>query len=209
MEPVSGVVLAGGASHRLGFDKALLTLPNGRPLLLDMVEKVAAVCHEVFVVTDAPDRFKDLDLPARLIRDRLPGQGPLEGIHTALEAIATEHALVIACDMPFLNTALLRYMVTVDRHYEALVPVQGQRWHTLHAIYARSCLLAIEALLAQGGQEVRGLLPRVRLEPLTMKEWKELDPEGLSFFNLNRPVDLRAAQGIWRRDQPHQRATSA
>ncbi len=99
--------------------------------------------------------------------------------------------------MPFLNIDLLRYMIDLDRDCQALVPVQGRRWHTLHAIYARSCLPVIEALLAQGGQDLRDLLPLVRLEPMTKKEWEPLDSQGLSFFNLNRPEDLAWAQQIW------------
>jgi molybdopterin-guanine dinucleotide biosynthesis protein A len=190
-------VLAGGASRRLGLDKALLPLPDGRLLIEAAIEKLATLCPEVIVVTSLANRYEGINLPARLISDRIPGQGALGGIHAALHTISTEHAMVVACDMPFLNSDLLRHMVGIERHYEALVPVEDEYWHTLHAIYARSCLPMIEALLFQGGQKLRDLLPLVRLEPLGEEEWKALDPLGLSFFNLNRPEDLLVAQQIW------------
>lgn len=92
-------------------------------------------------------------------------------------------------------------MVSLPRDYEALVPVQGRRHHTLHAIYARSCLPVVEELLAEGRRKVLDLLPKIRLRALTRKEWGTIDPLGLSFFNVNGPQDLALAQEIWRQNR--------
>lgn len=108
LEPIAAAVLAGGASRRLGSDKALLRLFGGRPLLQVAVEKLAEVSDEVLVVTGTPDRYRSMDVAASLISDRWPGLGPLTGIHAALRAAAAEYVLIIACDMPFLDIGLLR-----------------------------------------------------------------------------------------------------
>lgn len=197
MERLDGVVLAGGRSRRLGLDKGLVRF-GGVPLLRIVVERVAQVCREVVVAVDRPDRYEGLGLPARLVADESPGLGPLSGLQVGLRTCRTEHVLVAACDLPFLNMELLRHMARLPRSYQALVPWRDGRWQPLHAIYARSCLEAVDAMAAGGGS-MQELLGRLNVRRLDEEEMDRLDPDGLSLLNLNERSDLDRARGLWKR----------
>jgi molybdopterin-guanine dinucleotide biosynthesis protein A len=198
MERLDGVVLAGGRSRRLGLDKALVRF-GGVPLLRIVVERVAQVCREVVVAVDRPDRYEGLGLPARFVADESPGLGPLSGLQAGLRTCRTEHMLVAACDLPFLNVELLRYMASLPRSYQALAPWRDGRWEPLHAIYARSCLKAVDAMAASGGGSMQKLLGRLEVRRLDEEEVDRLDPDGLSLVNLNERSDLDRARGLWKR----------
>jgi molybdopterin-guanine dinucleotide biosynthesis protein A len=198
MEPLDGLVLAGGRSRRLGVDKGLVRF-GGVPLLRIVVERVAEVCREIAVAVDRPGRYEGLALPARIVADESPGLGPLSGLQVGLRTCRTEHVLVAACDLPFLNVELLRHMAKVPRVYQALVPWQEGRWQPLHAIYARSCLEVVDAMAAAGGASMEELLGRLNVRRLDEEEMSGPDQDGLSLLNLNDRSDLRRARGLWRR----------
>ncbi len=196
-DPLSGLVLAGGESRRLGLDKARL-LFGGRPLLDIVAGWLAEVCAEVIVVA-SPLRPPEVIPPgARVVFDETPGLGPLAGIQAGLKAASCPFAFVAACDMPFLSLPLLRYMAGLPQSYEALVPEWQGRRHPLHAIYSRACLPAVEALLGAGQRRVEELLARVRVQVVGEEEVRRWDPEGLSLFNLNDRRDLATARRVWR-----------
>jgi molybdopterin-guanine dinucleotide biosynthesis protein A len=197
MESLDGVVLAGGASRRLGVDKALLQFDDG-PLLCIVVKRLAQVCPRVLVAVDRADRYRHLGLAVDFVTDESPGLGPLAGLQAALRAGRMEHTLVVACDLPFLNPALLRHMAQLPRTYDALVPRWLGRWQPLHAVYARSCLAVVDKLLASGGGSMHDLLDRVQVQALDEDELRRLDPQGLSLINLNTPADVKRAQRLWR-----------
>lgn len=194
--PLSAIVLAGGASRRLGRDKAALSF-GGRPLLHVVIERVSALCGEV-IVAGAGDRDV-AGLSVRLVEDRVPGRGPLAGLDAGLRVTSADFVLTVACDMPFLNPRLLAAMAAAPRDYQALVPVSGGRRHPLHAIYSRTCLPAVESLLAAGGGSMEDLLSRVAVRELAEEDVRALDPEGLSVFNLNDAADLDVARDLWER----------
>jgi len=196
MEPLDAVVLAGGQSRRLGIDKALLSL-GGAPLLQTVVERVSHLCRRVIVAVDRPGRYRRLGLAARFVADASPGLGPLAGLQSGLRACSTEYALVVACDLPFLNLELLRYMAGLSRSYQALVPHSAGRDHPLHAVYARSCLPEVDALLAAGGGSMKELLDRLDVRRLDEGDLHRLDPDGLSLLNLNDKSDLARARALW------------
>jgi len=194
-EPLTGIVLAGGGSRRLGQDKAALTF-GGRTLLEMTIEKLAANCDEILLSgRNAPQGFGPH--AARYVDDAFPGQGPLAGIEAGLSACDHDFALVVGCDMPFLNARLLAYMASQARDYQALVPHHGGRWHPLHAVYARSCLPEIRGLLKAGRNAMMELLSEIAVTPVPEDVIQELDPEGLSLFNLNQPEDLARARELW------------
>ncbi len=198
MEPLDGLVLAGGRGHRLGFDKGLVRF-GGVPLLRIVVERVAQVCREVVVAVNLPDRYEGLALPARLVTDESPGLGPLSGLQVGLRTCQTTHVLVAACDLPFLNVELLRHMARLPRSYQALVPWRDGRWQPLHAIYARSCLEAVDAMAAASGGSMEELLGLLEVRRLSEEEMNQLDPDGLSFLNVNDRSELDRARVLWRR----------
>ena len=180
----------------MGTDKARLALPDGRSVILSVVDVLKSICGEVVVVTEATGRYADLALPARCVTDIVPGCGPMGGLHAGLRAIDAPFALAVACDMPLLNPRLLRYMADLTRDYDALVPSIGGIWQPLHTIYAKACLATVEDLLARDLLALTDLLSRVRMRTLPFTTVRRFDPEGLSFLNLNEPDDLMRVRAV-------------
>ncbi len=193
--PTSAILLAGGQSRRLGQDKALLDLGQG-PNIVRIAALLKELCSEVILVTDFPGRYSHLGMEVRWAHDRLPGQGPLVALEAGLEAATHPFALAVACDLPFLNVQLLRYMLEKDRDYDALVPRWRGKWHPLHAIYARRALAQVRASIARGERSLEALLPHLQVHPLRPQEIRRIDPKGLSLFNLNTPQGLAWARRV-------------
>jgi molybdenum cofactor guanylyltransferase len=187
---LSGVILAGGKSRRMGRDKSQLAL-GGETLAARAARTLGAVCDDLTVVTNTPEQFAGLG--ARLTGDVIPGGGALSGIHAGLAAARHEFALVVACDMPFLNAALLRHIASLAPGHDAVVPRWLGESEPLHAVYSRSCTAAIEPLLRRGGGRIGEFYERIRVRYLEHEEIIRFDPDGLSFFNINSPQDWARA----------------
>lgn len=194
MAPLGGVILAGGQSRRMGQTKALLRLTPAGPTLIERVlATLRTVTAEVVVVTNAPETYAFLGCP--LVADQFPGLGALAGIQAGLAAGGHEHALVVACDMPFLNPALLAAMAAEPRDYDVLAPCRADgAVETLHAIYGRACLEPMTDQLRGGAGRVIGFFPRVRVRTLDEPWLRQYDPDLRSFDNLNTPEELALAQ---------------
>lgn len=193
--PVSCIVLAGGQSQRLGTDKAFLKIGN-RILIEGIVEKMAKIGDEVIIVTNSPQRYGHLK--ARLVGDVYPDKGALGGIYSGLKAAHSHHSLVVACDMPFLDLNLLRYMILLSPGHDVVIPRVGGLTEPLHAIYSKKCLQPIERLLSAGGFRIIDFFPEVRVRYVE-EEIKLFDPQCLSFFNINTLEDLEKAKSLARR----------
>lgn len=196
MEATS-IILAGGRSLRLGHDKVLETV-GSRSLLEKVVESVVPLSSEVIIVTGKErsiprlERYPDL----RVETDILPGKGPLVGIYTGLRVSATFCNLVVASDMPFLNQALLRYMMGLSDGFDVVAPRVGDKVEPLHSVYNRSCLETIETMIEKGELGVHKLLPLVNTRYVGEEEITRFDPKQLSFFNVNTAKDLRMAREL-------------
>ena len=194
-EGITGVALAGGRSVRMGRDKAQVVL-HGMTLLELAMASLLQVCHAVMVVT-SPEGLA-IQQPAargaRLICDVEPGRGPLGGLYSGLRAAATEYVLLVGCDTPFLQPALLRAVVQASVGREAALPLLDGVPQPLHGVYSRRCLPAIEALLASGRPGLRDLLPRIDVRYLEKDEVEAVDPRLLSFFNVNTEAELEQAR---------------
>lgn len=198
MHNLSAAILAGGASRRMGTDKALLTL-SGRTLLERTIATVARVADDVMI---AGDRGPYHRFGVPVIPDVFPGTGTLGGIATALRHARHEYVLVVACDMPFLSARLLEAMAGQPRDFDVLVPLThashsrqgGQHtYQTLHAIYGRTCLAPIERRLADGDLRVFAALAGLRVRELPEDWLRRYDPDLDSFVNANHPDEWIAA----------------
>lgn len=190
---VTSIVLAGGRSLRLGRSKALEVI-NGKGLIERVIERLRPVTERVLIVTSR----EQADLPgipgAEVLTDVYPGAGPLGGIYTGLLASESSHSIAVACDMPFLNTGLLRHMVGLCRGFDAVVP----RWEngvieTLHAVYSRSCLEIMKMRLENKQLRITSFLNEVRVRYIEEAECRRFDPELLTFLNINQQSDLEKA----------------
>lgn len=194
---VSGVILAGGESRRLGRNKALERI-GGRTLIERVVERVASVSAEIIVVVASPSQAVALPLPpeVRVVTDRYPGCGSLGGIYTGLSASLAPWILLVACDMPFLNARLLRRLIAMRRGVDAVVPCLEGRPEPLHALYSKTCLVPMERMLQAGQLKIAPLFEAVRVRYVGEETIDRIDPDHRSFFNVNSPADVEEALGL-------------
>lgn len=191
----SGIILAGGKSRRLGVDKALVELSEGRgSLIQSVVGRVSALCEEVIVVTNSPGHYASL--PVRFVPDVYLDHGSLGGIYSGLQAATCEFGLVVACDMPFLNDGLLQHMLAQPRDYDVLIPRLDGHLEPLHAIYRKSCLPHMLCLLNAGNFKIIDFFDLVRVHYVDDDIVRRFDPDLLSFFNVNTPSQLERAREL-------------
>ena len=201
MKPFTIAIIAGGQSSRMGTDKSFVPL-RGKPLIEHLLARIASLGQdETILVTNRPDEYAHLDLP--MFTDVLPGKGALGGIYTAVHASQSPYTLALACDMPFVNADLLRYMLALTEGDEVdiVVPRVDDHPQGLHAIYSKTCLPPIRARLDADRLKVIGFYDQVRVRYLDPPEWSQLDPQGLSFHNINTPAELLKAQQVAGADQ--------
>ncbi|HLY32401.1 MAG TPA: molybdenum cofactor guanylyltransferase [Ktedonobacterales bacterium] len=196
---VTGVVLAGGRSRRMGRDKAALPI-DGVPLLQWVVTRLQRALADVIVI--GPREAQSLAPTTRVIPDATPGAGPLAALATALAAITTPYAFVVACDMPCVQPALIRAQAQIAlmeaAQVVALRTLESDKpgLEPLHAVYARACLPEIEAQLAVGEPGMRYLLARLQVREIKPDERARYDPQGISTLNVNTPDEWARALDI-------------
>jgi molybdopterin-guanine dinucleotide biosynthesis protein A len=190
---ITGVILAGGRSSRLGQDKALLRL-DGEPLLTRAVRLLHGLAGEVLVL--GPPERAPYAPDARVIPDERPGDGPLPALATALREMRGDRSVAVATDMPFLNVDLLRYLLDRADTYDVVVPRVGGRTQQLHAVYARGCLPAITAQLERNDLKFDRFFTSVRTLTVEEDEIARLDAGLLSFRNVNTESDWTEVQRL-------------
>lgn len=194
---ISGIVLAGGMSRRLGRDKAVVTV-GGEPLISRVIGRLSQVTEQTVVVVNDEARASALPLPAsvKVSVDVYPGRGSLGGIFTGLAEADGNWGLVAACDMPFLNLPLLIHIISVRDGYHAVVPLFQDRPQPTHALYSKACLPHMERRLKADDLKVAHLLEDVRVAYVPEERVLSLDPGRLSFFNVNTQEDLDRALAL-------------
>ncbi len=192
---VAGVILAGGKAKRYGTNKALAEL-GGVPLIERVIEKLSAVFSRIHIITNTPQTYAHLKLPMH--QDLIKGLGPLGGIYTALKAIEEERGFFVACDMPFLNPDLIRYMVQKAPGHDVVIPRIGQYIEPLHAIYSKVCLPHIERIIGRDEVRIVKFFHEVKVLYVEEEEVRQFDPGLDCFMNVNTPEDLRRLERQWR-----------
>lgn len=184
----------------MGTDKSFVPL-LGKPMIEHILARVRDLGQdETILITNRPGDYAQLGLP--MFTDVIPDKGALGGIYTAIHASQSDYTLVLACDMPFLNADLLRYMIALrSEPYDVFVPRVEDYPQGLHALYHKACLLPIRARLDADRLKVIGFYDQVRVRYLDPPEWSRFDPQGLSFHNINTPEELLAAQQLIDSDQ--------
>lgn len=183
---VTGVILAGGASSRMGSNKALLPSRQGR-FIQSVYRRLTTLFDDVLVVTNTPEQYSFLG--CRKVADIYSGMGALAGIHAGLRHCATTHIFVSACDMPNLNEELIRYLAGRADGHDVAIPESPHGVEPLHAVYGVGALPAIEEVLDAGKRRIVSFFPRVRLQLVGQAEVARLDPEFRSFRNINTPEE--------------------
>jgi molybdopterin-guanine dinucleotide biosynthesis protein A len=186
---MTGIVLAGGESRRMGKDKAFLKL-GGVPLIEHVLRVLRGVFSRIIIVTNAPAAYVSYD--AVVVVDAIDKRGPLTGIYSGLLHSTDEYNFVAACDMPFLNPDLITYMTGLVNGYEIVVPMIAGRVEPLHAIYSKKLLPIIEKRLRATPCR-SGIFGKAQVRYVTEAEIDRYDPERRSFKNLNTPEEYKEA----------------
>ena len=209
--PVTGVILAGGTSRRMGQNKALIQLGENS-LIGHVICRMRLVTDELLLITNTPDEYAHLGLPMH--SDIVPDAGALGGVYTGLMSASHDAVLCVACDSPFLVPKLLTYLVSVLDDYDAVMPwtdsinkdirvtnpshgTDQMTVQTLCAAYSKQCLPIIELMLRESELRVHALQERASIKCIAPEVWQAFDPDGISFFNINTPKDLAQAH-VWR-----------
>ena len=199
--PVTGVILAGGQSRRMGANKALMQLGDDS-LIGHVIRRMRRVVDELLLITNSPTEYVHLDVPMH--GDIIPNTGALGGIYTGLTHASQNTVLCVACDSPFLNPNLLAYLASVLDEYDAVMPYTQSETpadhndvqitlQTLCAAYSKRCLPIIASMLRDSELRVHALQERAHIKRISPEVWQDFDPEGMSFFNINTPEDFESA----------------
>jgi molybdopterin-guanine dinucleotide biosynthesis protein A len=189
-DDMTGVLLAGGRSRRMGRDKRFLEL-DGRTLLDLTLAGLEAVFSTVIV--SVADRDPRLDsLRHRVVTDVVPDRAALGGLYTALSASATPRIFAAACDMPLLNPAVVARLLTLAGNADVVMVQLANGLQPMHAIYSKACLPHLERMASANQLAIQELSRasglNVRIVP--EEDIRDLDPQFLSFLNVNTPADL-------------------
>jgi molybdopterin-guanine dinucleotide biosynthesis protein A len=195
---ISVIILAGGGSKRFGRDKTTVRLGH-ETLLERAIRRLAPLGKETILVRGAGQAgsLQSQITSTKEARDKHKGKGPLAGIHAGLLTSSTHYNIVVACDMPFLSLPLLRYMTSAAAGFDVVMPCIQGKTEALHAIYARSCIASIEALLKQQGQpRIIQFLNAVKVRYIDEAEIDRFDKAHISFFNINTLEDFERAERL-------------
>lgn len=189
----SAAILAGGQSLRFGSNKALAPW-NGAPLVQSVARRLSAVCSETFVVAKhAGDLAFLSDSGIKVVADGRGEHHALGGLAAALEHSGAETVFVCACDMPFVAPALVARLVEAVRGYDAAVPVWQGNLQPLCAVYSRACAGVARIQIAEGNLKLQDLFGVVHTRFLLEPEISAVDPDGLSFRDLDTREDYERA----------------
>jgi len=184
---VLGVILAGGRSLRMGRPKARLKLDD-QCLIQCVIDRLARVCPELVVVTDRPASFADL--PWDVVADLVPNLGPLGGLLTAATLWPGRPLLVAGCDAPFVEPDFLHTLIRAARGHDKIVIARfGIHLQPLPALFPARVRPPLTGLVRAGERQLRALWDVAGAHILDEATVRTVDPEGLSFVNLNTPQE--------------------
>jgi len=198
----SAIILAGGFSKRFGRDKGLVKL-KGKPLIMYLLEKVANVVDKKVIVVGSEsqkDVFSPLFEPvADVVVDKYDGNGPLVGALTGFETVQSEYSLLLPCDTPFLSSEIAVLLLDCCIRRDAVIPRWPNGWiEPLQATYrTKSAITATKKALEQGKMDMRSMISYLRgIRYISTIVLQKLDPELLTFLNINTLADLKKAESM-------------
>ena len=198
----SVVILAGGFSRRFGQDKGLIDLA-GKPLVLHVVDKISQINNEPLVVVNSSvqkQKFESLlRHKANVVVDKHNAQSPLVGASTGFESAKGKYSLLLPCDTPFISSQIAQFLLDKCLNKGAVIP----RWpngyiEPLQAAYhTKLALIAAKKALEQGKLDLRSMIAHLMgVQYIATAVLRQMDPNLLSFFNINTPKDLKRAESL-------------
>ena len=187
---ITGILLAGGQSRRMGRDKRFLEL-DGRTLIERALSILDAVFPEVLVVVAGPEPRLD-SLHRRVVTDLIPNCAALGGLYTGLSLVETPHIFVVATDMPLLNPAMITRIVALGGDADVAMVRLASGLQPMHAMYSKACLPHLQRMAGAGDLTIQSLarIPDLSVRIISEEEIGDIDPKFLSFLNINTPADF-------------------
>lgn len=192
----TGIILAGGENRRFnGKNKAFAKI-NGQTII-DRISKIFRdLFDEVVLVTNDPVRYLDHDVS--IVSDHFKARSSLNGLHAGLFAASNPYAFCVACDTPFIQKALVQYLIRqIERNKDIVIPRTGAGFEPFFAVYSKMCIKPIEYQLKNNRMKIQGLFSRTRVKKISEADLRNIDPELISFFNVNTPEDLVTAEKLF------------
>lgn len=181
---ITGIILSGGKSSRMGSDKALLKIDDN-DLLSRAIEVCQSVCTDIIISSNNPKHEKT---GHRIVPDEVQNCGPMGGIYSCLKKSATNWNFVLSVDAAFVEVEFIEFLMTEIGNFDALVPVHSAGKEPLIALYHRNCLPEIEEMLEVSDFKMRKLFSKINVKYVDAQYWVEKFPR--LFVNLNKPSDL-------------------
>jgi len=192
---MTGIILAGGKSSRMGFNKAFIEIPvtsntAGDRSTITIIERTVNLFKEIFneviIITNTPIEYEQFNV--RIARDLIKGAGSLGGIWTGIFHASSSHVFAAACDMPFLHKDTIIKMIDMMNEANVSVPFVNNRLHPLHAIYSKNCLKPMEEAIKNGDLRINNLLKKMRIKKV--EDIFIYKPASMSVYNINTKDDL-------------------
>lgn len=191
-EAITGIVLCGGKSNRMGQNKALLKL-GGVSLVEIAIHTLRKICDHIIISTNSPD----LDyLPYQKVKDKIQGIGPISGIYSSLAISKTVHNLIMTCDTPFVSSEILQYLYLQSAAYEIVLPEFKGEIQSLTGYFNRSVLSFIEKEIQQEHYKPIQMFKQIKLKVIKTEDTLKFISEH-TFFNINSMDDYREANRIY------------
>ncbi len=188
--PMTGIILCGGRSKRMGRQKAFLPFA-GKTLIEHMHDLMSEIFSELILVSNNPAEYEHLS--ANVVRDIIPNRGPLVGILSGLLVSNYQSAFVVPCDMPFIDKGLLRSMCAQPNHADMLVYSHNGRVEPLLGVYSRNCIPALEEAIFEGKDLAKDFVEACHAEIFAFKQERSYS---LPHFNVDTPADYGILCGL-------------
>jgi molybdopterin-guanine dinucleotide biosynthesis protein A len=190
---MTGIILAGGKSRRMGRNKVFIDA-GGIPLFERVYSVFREIFSEIIIVVNNGHLFKRYE--AHVQDDIIPNKGALGGLYTGLFHSSSYHAFCSGCDMPLLNPRLIKYLTAERDGYDVIIPKTNDGLHPLHAIYSKNCLDPVKQLLDHGDLKITNFFNRVRVRYIEETEIRKFDPHMRSFVNVNTQEEMNMVRNI-------------
>ena len=184
----SAVVLAGGKSSRMGFDKSTMVLQN-KKLIESTIKKLDSLFDDIIISVDSIEKKSEFN-HAKIAVDKVKGVGPLGGMISALEMAQSDKLFVIPCDMPVIDTKYISFMMKYMDDNEIILSEKNGYFEPFPGFYSKSLIPRIEELINQNRRSIRSIFECSRTKVISESEWKKLGFSEEIFTNLNTTQDV-------------------
>jgi molybdenum cofactor guanylyltransferase len=196
---ITGIILCGGKSSRMQTNKALLKLGE-KTIIENIVDEMRKVFDAVIISANVCNEFSFLNLP--MIKDSFTDRGPLSGIYSALQYSNTQKNFITTCDLPFISSEMIEYLIKTDSEKDIIIPVINSRPERLFGVYKKSVLNIIEEIFTASEQDksIKGSVYDLHKKA----EVESIEISNLSFYNesmflnMNTPEDYEKVKSIYR-----------